>query len=174
MPPDRSKDRFITDALTSGRYYVTKDGNIVSVMGVKHRLLKQSLMSDGYCRVGLSVNGTAVYVKAHRVVAIALVPNPDGKPLVNHKDGNKQNNHPANLEWVTPAENNSHAHVTGLVVAASGDGCASSKLRKADVAEIRRLLTTTKITQAELAERYGVRQSTISMIVTNRNWRIEA
>lgn len=54
-------------------------------------------------------------VPIHRLVATTFIPNTDSKKIfVNHIDGNKQNNHVSNLEWVTPSENCTHAYQTGL------------------------------------------------------------
>lgn len=50
----------------------------------------------------------------HRLVAVAFLDKPNGKDFVNHKDGNKLNNHFTNLEWCTQSENNQHAYDTGL------------------------------------------------------------
>jgi hypothetical protein len=36
------------------------------------------------------------------------LPNPGHKPLVNHKDGNKQHNEVSNLEWADWSENATH------------------------------------------------------------------
>ena len=43
--------------------------------------------------------GKTITEYAHRLVAMAFIPNPDGYELVNHKDENRQNNAVSNLEW---------------------------------------------------------------------------
>ena len=50
----------------------------------------------------------------HRLVAHAYCANPRQAPEVNHIDGDKTNNLPTNLEWVTKSENHKHAYAKGL------------------------------------------------------------
>jgi hypothetical protein len=53
---------------------------------------------------------------AHRLVALAWIPNPDSeKNVVNHIDGVPSNNRKDNLEWVTQKENVNHASAIGLI-----------------------------------------------------------
>jgi hypothetical protein len=49
--------------------------------------------------------------KAHRLVALVFLENPENKHQVNHKDKNKSNNHISNLEWVRASDNIKHRSV---------------------------------------------------------------
>ena len=69
---------------------------------------------NGYYIVNLSHNNVRAMYRVHRLIAQHFCENPDNKPIVNHIDGNKLNNHYANLEWVTHSENSRHANVLGL------------------------------------------------------------
>jgi hypothetical protein len=62
-----------------------------------------------YHSISLCLNGLAKDLQIHRLVAEAFIPNPEGKPCVNHKDSNGLNNYVDNLEWCTYQENNHHA-----------------------------------------------------------------
>ena len=78
------------------------------------RILTLGKLNDGYLGVALHRNQVPKYVKVHRLVADAFIENPNNLPVVNHIDGNKQNNVVDNLEWCTVAQNNEHARLTGL------------------------------------------------------------
>lgn len=54
-------------------------------------------------------------LRAHRLVALTFLPRVDGKHIVNHIDGNKNNPCLDNLEWTTPKENSDHAYKNGLL-----------------------------------------------------------
>lgn len=86
-------------------YYITKDGRVINKKGI---LRKTQISILGYERVLLKNKKIKKNVSVHRLVAIAFIPNTDNKPCVNHKDGNRSNNHVDNLEWCTQSENVKH------------------------------------------------------------------
>ena len=79
------------------------------------RVLKNQISKFGYCTLTVYLESNKkINIRVHRIIAeVFLGPCPDGY-VVNHKDGNKQNNCVINLEYVTPSENNLHALKTGL------------------------------------------------------------
>lgn len=103
-----------------GRYEVSNFGQIRSILSnhgkyqEKLKTLRRRSKTCPYLYVQLSVMDTPYHEAVHRAVAKAFVPNPESKPMVNHKDGNKLNNNAYNLEWVTCTENHNHAYSLGL------------------------------------------------------------
>lgn len=78
------------------------------------KLLEPQLGVGGYYYVNLYKDRKIKRCRIHRVIAEVFVPNPENKPQVNHKDGNKGNNRADNLEWATASENQLHkCHVLG-------------------------------------------------------------
>lgn len=72
----------------------------------KERLLKYGKSKLGYLLVFLySKDGKKKTIPVHQIVAKAFIPNPENKPEVDHKDGDKTNNAVANLRWATHKEN---------------------------------------------------------------------
>ena len=72
----------------------------------KDRILKQKVSKDKCCRVSLWKDGKERTVLVHRLVASEFLGHDMETDLtVNHKDGNRLNNHLDNLEWMTRAEN---------------------------------------------------------------------
>lgn len=101
---------------TDGRYEVSNTGKVRSLSygnTGKPKELKP-WNNGGYDRVNLQAGGKKTNFLVHRLVATAFLPNPENKPEVNHKDGDKHNNSCDNLEWSTRKENLHHADTTGL------------------------------------------------------------
>ena len=141
-------------------YTITENGDVIN--NKSKRVLKAQKNGKGYLRV--SISGRLEFV--HRLVAQKYIPNPENKPQVNHKDGNKLNNHYANLEWVTNYENRQHACEMGLHP--YGENAPNAKLTLKDVEFIR----SSDFTSKELAKMFNVSYSQITSIRRGIGWKI--
>lgn len=93
---------------TNPKYEITEYGEVRNKK--TKRVLKQWEDKDGYLWTGLYIgNGKYFSARIHRLVLSTYSTPPISDALeVHHKDGNRQNNHIDNLEWVTRQENDSH------------------------------------------------------------------
>lgn len=98
-------------------YEISSHGRIMSFKNnPQGEILKCNQHALGYVEVslGLGIGKGRRRTLVHILVGENFIKNPDNKPCINHKDGNKKNNLYTNLEWCTKAENNLHAYATGL------------------------------------------------------------
>ena len=137
------------------------------------KIMKFNVDKDGYFRVNLTKNKKGKVFGVHRLVAQAFIPNPENKPCVNHKSGNKKDNSVDNLEFCTVAENNNHAIKTGLRDHryCMGEKQHMSKLTKEQIKEIKWLLKNSNLKQREIAEIFNISQQNVSVIKLNKNWK---
>ena len=162
------------------RYLISNKGRIKILSTLEDK--KVFVKDDGYVATTLG-DGKQSYKYVHRLVAEAFIKNKHDKPQVNHINGIKGDNRAENLEWVTPAENIRHAIYTGLLKYKKkekkiknskyslGEEVNGSKLTPEEVIEIRVLWELREFKQVELAEKFGVGNSTINDIIRRKQWK---
>ena len=126
------------------------------------RILAGSYHNDGY--TFMTISGKQIPI--HRFVANAFIPNPENKPEINHKDGNKKNNCVDNLEWVTRSENQKHAADNNLQP--KGLSTYTGKFTEEERQEIKDLWNSEKYSRRELAKKYGVSHTCINDIINDK------
>jgi hypothetical protein len=107
----------IAEDILDGSYYINKQGEIYSrySQGEYYSFrIKERIGTDGYPVVNLTIEGVRKTISVHRLLALTFIANPENKPQVNHKNGNKLDYSLSNLEWSTESENMQHAMDTGL------------------------------------------------------------
>ncbi len=177
-------------------YEASSDGDVRRVG--KQMPLKPGRLRAGYLSYGLSHQGVVTRHLGHTLIAEAFHGRcPDGCE-VNHIDRVKWNNAKDNLEYLTHLKNVQHAHHDGAYETgdrhwtrraperlARGDrhgsflkpetirrgtlnGCA--KVTEGDVRYIKRMFAEGE-TQTTIAKQFGIGQTQVSNIVTDKQWR---
>lgn len=151
---------------TKIKYIISEDGEIVNQ---KTGAIKSTRVNKGYLIVRIKMSGKVKEFSVHRLVAIAFIPNPKGKPQVNHIDGNPLNCHVSNLEWTTAKENTAHAYQTGL--APVGTNRWNSMWTDKDVKLMRYKFDNNISTVRQMADEYEVTYQNIYQIVKRITWK---
>lgn len=162
-----------------GYFAVSNLGNIKSKR--TNKLLKQHINKRGYCTVATKIggrHGVAICFKVHRLVASAFLPSPSSalvsecditfykKVIVNHKDGNKQNNSVENLEWTTYKDNAIHAWNNELITKNFGADNHSSFFKSEEQRkEAFKNFLISGLSMREYAKQLGTSHGTISRLV---------
>jgi len=153
-------------------YAISNTGKVAS-MKKGWREMKPGLGKNGYLHVTLTTttgNGKTVYV--HRLVANAFLPPAEfPEPHTNHKDGDRRNNVPDNLEWVTRSGNAQHSlYVLGNKnKMPRGEASWKAKLTEENVRDIRSKCAS-GVTLKDMAAFYGVSRPAVSVIVSRKSW----
>jgi hypothetical protein len=173
-----------------GIYEVSCDGRVQrcdSYHPIK-KPLKPAANHHGYLNVSLCVKCVGRSFFVHRLVAESFIgPRPDGA-TINHKNGNKQDNRLANLEYLSHQQNIDHAkfvlnsftptrargEFNGAIKhpdrLARGDSHKSSKLTSDKVRIVHALLAKGEMQQREIAAIVGISQTQIWRIKTGLSW----
>jgi hypothetical protein len=154
---------------TNGTVEAFVDGAVVRVNPTtgecfdKHGRLCTLARSQKYIRIGKA--------QAHRVIWEAVNGPIPPKIQVNHINGIKTDNRIENLDLVTNSGNMKHAYRTGLstIPMCRGEKHGNSKLTEDAVREIRRLRADGKLT-TWIAERFGIKKQTVSLVLSGQTW----
>ena len=153
-------------------YMISNQGRVkhltyVNNKTIKERLLCGSLHNDGYIFISICLgNSQYKQIPKHRLVAETWIENPNNKPEINHKDGNKQNNSIDNLEWCTSSEKQQHAvdNMLQPITVSTYKG----KLSKEQRDEIINRYNIENISKRQLAKEYKVSHTTINDLLNNK------
>lgn len=152
----------------STNYEVSSLGRFRSLRK-RRRILKQ-YPKHGYLYVCIHGGAKGHTLRAHRLVALAFIGEPPTDlHEIHHKDGDKQNNRPDNLEWVDHHTNVLHSFRLGL---RNENGVNNNMARLTDskVRAIRRMHAAGGWSHQTLADHYGVGSTTVGQVVNGRSW----
>jgi hypothetical protein len=158
-----------------GYYEVSSRGRVRAVFAGNHgqyepgRILRPHISKNGYVRIELNAPGIhPVKRTIHSLVLEAFHgPRPEGKES-RHLDGIRSNNGILNLEWGTKRENSKDQFKHGTRIL--GESHPMRKLDESTVREMRKLRASGH-TYQRIADRFGVDQSNVALIVKGKAWK---
>ena len=131
---------------------------------VKRRRAENKARGYLQVRAVIEERGRRVHSSAHRLVWRHFFGDiPDGL-CINHRNGDKADNHPANLEVVTYSENRKHGFRTGLINQ-DGERNPRASVTNEQAKKIREDYATEEVLQIEIALDLDIPYQTVSRII---------
>lgn len=137
-------------------YFVSEQGIIIGARGNE---LKVDYNKTGYARVSLCKDGIVTRKFVHRIVAENFLHPQEGCPIINHKDGNKNNNCVDNLEWTTHRANLRHALDNNLRNMKN-----KVQMDKATKESVLRDLESKEYTYQQIADKHSVSYNAVALL----------
>ena len=137
--------------IVKNKYMVSTNGNIANIASA--HILAQCPSEKGYLMVLLRADTPrgCKSIKVHRIVATTFCEGQSEECCeVNHIDGNKNNNHAYNLEWISHLDNIRHAYKNNLVPIMYGERNGNTKISDALAIEICKLLVKHNMSSIEV------------------------
>lgn len=144
-------------------YTIYEDGRVYS--HISNKFLKQTLSKQaGYLVYGSKLGFV------HRLVAAHFIGNIPKGMIVNHKDGNKLNNHVDNLEIVSRSENQKHAYQHGLQLSQKGETNGAAKLSNEGCEELCQMLLAGH-SNDDIGKKFNLHPRYVSLIRHGKRWK---
>lgn len=166
---NRENEKIFKRLVAEGVYRVCKNGNMYkgsTAVGYKS--------NTGYIATAVKIKGRVHHIQLHRLVYLVHVGRIPTGLVINHKDGNKQNNAVSNLEAVSESENTKHAVRMGLHSLMHNVGCknTNAKLTPAKVRQLRRMYASGKETnKAKLGRIFNLSGKSVDEVLKRRSYR---
>lgn len=170
-------EEFVIRLVKRGDFEIDSEGRIWRVAqkiqyGGMKPVAKRRAERDraGYLAVGGFIDGKRRDAAAHRLVWKHFYGEIPREMVINHKNGNKQDNRPSNLEVVTTAENNIHAFRVLHTRNGKGVNHSQHKIQDEDVRTIRNLRNRHGLRLKVIAGIFGVSEATVCVIAKGKHW----
>ena len=179
---NKENEEFFLQLVADGLLSVTREGVVTNTKTGNRLGTKPN--SKGYCQLGwkMPITKKVRHCLVHRLVFLLFGPGfTEERPYVNHKDGNKANNHIDNLEAASNQENVLHALETGLkpyFTEANKEAAKKTRghnhcrcvLTREESIQIIKLHQTGLYSHRKLAKMFGVTKGAIEPLVNKKRY----
>ena len=145
-------------------YLISKDGRVWSTKS--NKIMKKVKNLDGYIAAALYENKKTIRITVHKLVAIAFIGPIKKSYVVDHIDGNKENNNVENLRINKQSDNMKFARKRMIK-----NGNHGFKLTENNVIEIKTILKDKSMSIKCIAEKFSVSISIIYDIRAGNKWK---